>query len=75
MTDPTKQEIAQVFKRLRAVGPNKVCAYVPRYSVEIYLLVWGALIGTTSHIFTSIGAMFVNVYRAVLFCIYVFNDY
>lgn len=24
MADPTKQEIAQVFKRLRTVGPNKV---------------------------------------------------
>ena len=24
MAEPTKQEIAQVFKRLRAVGPNKV---------------------------------------------------
>ena len=24
MAEPTKQEIVQVFKRLRAIGPNKV---------------------------------------------------
>ena len=25
MAEPTKQEVAQVFKRLRTVGPNKLC--------------------------------------------------
>ena len=30
MSEPTKQEISQVFKKLRALGPNKVsiiCRY------------------------------------------------
>ena len=27
MSEPTKSEITQVFKRLRGVGPNKVSEY------------------------------------------------
>jgi len=33
MAEPTKQEIQQVFKRLKAVGPNKVSYYLTKLPV------------------------------------------
>ena len=33
MSEPTKQEISQVFKKLRALGPNKVSGVVPILNV------------------------------------------
>ena len=35
MSEPTKQEISQVFKRLRALGPNKVSFTCEFGSVEV----------------------------------------